>query len=133
MAQERVTARLYDPRRGDLAISIDRFEPGRRPFEPLRTNCFSVYLIETGSGVFWADAARHEFGPGQLLFFVPYQHIRFSPALTICGGRAVSRQLLVRRDISRGSRLQRNFVQRSLRDADGRIGRAGPVGRESDL
>ena len=51
----------------------------RKPFEPARTNYFSVYLIESGSGTFWADASHFAFGPGSLLFFVPYQHIRFVP------------------------------------------------------
>jgi AraC-like DNA-binding protein len=53
---------------------------GRQPFEPGRTNYFSIYLIESGSGAFWADAAEFTFSPDSLLFFVPYQHIRFAPA-----------------------------------------------------
>jgi AraC-like DNA-binding protein len=52
---------------------------GRSPFEPARTNCFTVVWIESGGGRFWADAGRHEFGPQSLLFFVPYQHIRIEP------------------------------------------------------
>ncbi|HEY7326305.1 MAG TPA: hypothetical protein VH592_01600, partial [Gemmataceae bacterium] len=68
---------LYDPRRGDQAIRSQRLNLGRKPFEPVRTNYFSVYLIESGSGTFWADASHFSFGPASLLFFVPYQHIRF--------------------------------------------------------
>lgn len=71
---------LYDPRDGDPAIRTQRLELSRKPFEPARTNYFSVYLIETGSGMFWADASQFSFGPASLLFFVPYQHIRFVPA-----------------------------------------------------
>ena len=70
---------LYDPRRGDQAIRTQRLDLNRKPFEPARTNYFSVYLIEAGSGTFWADASHFAFGPGSLLFFVPYQHIRFVP------------------------------------------------------
>lgn len=85
MAQQRVTAGWYDPRRGDSAITIDRFVPGRMSFEPARTNCFSVYLIESGSGTFCADAAQHAFKAGSLLFFTPYQHIRFIPSSAVRG------------------------------------------------
>src|SRR6185312_12422388 len=70
---------LYDPRNGDPAIRTQRLDLGRKPFEPARTNYFSVYLVEVGSGTFWADASHFEFGPGFLLFFVPYQHVRFEP------------------------------------------------------
>jgi AraC-like DNA-binding protein len=38
-----------------------------------------VYWIEAGAGTFWVDAARHRFQRDQLLFFVPYQHVRFDP------------------------------------------------------
>jgi len=70
---------LYDPRKGAPAIRTQRLEPGRRPFEPARTNYFSVYLIDTGSGAVWADAAQFSFAARSLLFFVPYQRIRFVP------------------------------------------------------
>jgi AraC-like DNA-binding protein len=49
------------------------------PIDPARTNYFAIYLIESGSGKFWADASSFAFGPDSLLFFVPYQHIRFVP------------------------------------------------------
>lgn len=74
---------LYDPRKGGQAIRTQRLDLGRRPCEPARTNYFSVYLIESGSGTFWADASRFDFGPGSLLFFVPYQHIRFVPDVPV--------------------------------------------------
>ena len=83
MAKRNVTDDLYDPRRGDQAIRTQRLDLGRKPFEPARTNYFSVYLIESGSGTFWADASRFAFGPGSLLFFVPYQHIRFVPDVPV--------------------------------------------------
>ncbi|HET6426391.1 MAG TPA: AraC family transcriptional regulator [Planctomycetaceae bacterium] len=67
---------MYDPRRGDQAIRTESLCVGRKPYEPVRTNYFAVYLIEAGSGTFWADASSFSFGPASLLFFVPYQHIR---------------------------------------------------------
>lgn len=79
------TGSLYDPRRGDPAIRTDRLQLEREPTEPARTNYFSIYAIESGSGVFWADAAQWEFGAHALLFFVPYQHIRFVPETPVCG------------------------------------------------
>jgi len=70
---------LYDPRKGAPAIRTQRLETGRKPFEPARTNCFSVYLIESGAGTFWADASQFAFAARSLLFFVPYQRVRFVP------------------------------------------------------
>jgi AraC-like DNA-binding protein len=53
--------------------------------EPSRTNYFAVYWIESGSGEFWADAARHSFEAGSLLFFTPYQYIRITPQVPVHG------------------------------------------------
>lgn len=79
MTKQNVSDDLYDPRNGDPAIRTQRLDLGRKPSEPARTNYFSVYLVEAGSGTFWADASQFAFGPGSLLFFTPYQHIRFDP------------------------------------------------------
>lgn len=70
---------LYDPRNGDPALSVRDLELPPGEFEPPRTNRFSVYWIQQGSGEFQADGARHAFGPGSLLFFVPYQYVRLAP------------------------------------------------------
>jgi AraC family transcriptional regulator, transcriptional activator of pobA len=83
MTKRNVGEDLYDPRNGGQAIRTRRLDVGRRPFEPTRTNCFSVYLIEAGSGTFWADASHFAFGSDSLLFFVPYQHIRFVPTAPV--------------------------------------------------
>ena len=83
MAKGSLNPGLYDPRRGDLAIRTQRLDLSCKPFEPARTNYFSVYLTEAGSGTFWADAFHFAFGPGSLLFFVPYQHIRFVPDVPV--------------------------------------------------
>jgi AraC-like DNA-binding protein len=85
MAKRRITGHLFDPRRGDQAIRTERLRIDGKSCEPARTNYFAVYLIESGSGTFWADTSRFPFGPDSLLFFVPYQHIRFAPDAPVHG------------------------------------------------
>ncbi len=85
MVKRNITGNLYDPRNGGQAIHIESLRLEDKPFEPARTNYFSVYLIESGSGTFWADASQFTFGPDALLFFVPYQHIRFAPDAPVHG------------------------------------------------
>jgi AraC-like DNA-binding protein len=85
MAGRGTTDDLYDPRTGGEAIRTERLRLDHTPFEPARTNYFSVHLIESGSGTFWADASQFPFGPGALLFFVPYQHVRFDPDAPVHG------------------------------------------------
>jgi AraC-like DNA-binding protein len=53
---------------------------GKSAVEPVRTNYFSIVWIESGAGQFWANASQHSFRANQLLFFVPYQRIRFAPS-----------------------------------------------------
>src|SRR4051812_36293733 len=79
MAERDASEDLYDPRAGGRAVRTEVLRLDGRPFEPARTNCFAIYLIGSGSGTFWADASRFAFGPGCLLFFVPYQHVRIAP------------------------------------------------------
>lgn len=84
MAVRKAAYELFDPRKGGQAIRIESLRLRDKPFEPVRTNYFSIYLITSGSGTFWADAAQFGFGPRTLLFFVPYQHIRFAPDVPLC-------------------------------------------------
>jgi AraC family transcriptional activator of pobA len=79
MPRSRLTDSLYDPRKGDPPLRLSPFSLNSKPSEPARTNCFSIYWIKSGSGLFWADAAVHRFSENSLLFLVPYQHIRFEP------------------------------------------------------
>jgi AraC-like DNA-binding protein len=88
MTRRSAPEELYDPRRGGQAIRTESLRLEGGPFEPVRTNYFGVYLIESGSGTVWADASQFEFGPGALLFFVPYQHLRFAPNAAV-GGEVV--------------------------------------------
>ncbi len=76
MAKRKITNALYDSRFGGEAIRLESLQVDDQTFQPARTNYFSIYLIESGSGHFWADAAKFSFGPDSLLFFVPYQRIR---------------------------------------------------------
>src|SRR3954453_15623343 len=85
MVNRNGTSDLYDPRGGGQPIRIERLGLDGGPCEPERTNCFAIYLIESGSGTFWADASRFAFGPDSLLFFVPYQHIRLEPESPVLG------------------------------------------------
>jgi AraC family transcriptional activator of pobA len=79
MGERNLTEDLYDPRRGDKAIRTHRLRLDGTPSDPARTNYFAVYFIGSGSGAVWADASKFAFGPDSLLFFVPYQHVRFVP------------------------------------------------------
>lgn len=85
MTKTNLVKNLYDPRKGDSAIRSQSLRLDRKPTDPARTNYFSIYFIESGSGTIWADASSFEFGPDSLLFFVPYQHIRFVPKSPVEG------------------------------------------------
>jgi AraC family transcriptional regulator, transcriptional activator of pobA len=78
MAKRTSNDDMYDPRSGDQAIRLQSARLDLGAFQPPRTNYFVIYLIEAGSGSFWADASQFSFGPSSLVFFVPYQRIRFT-------------------------------------------------------
>jgi AraC-like DNA-binding protein len=79
MPPSRARRDLYDPRRGDLPVRSERVVFGPTSHEPPCTNYFTIFWIIRGGGRFWADAAVHAFEPSTLLFFVPYQFMRFEP------------------------------------------------------
>lgn len=85
MGRTPANQRLYDPRKGSEAIRLTVLTLNREPMAPPRSNYFAVYWIESGSGEFWADAARHSFAAGSLLFFIPYQFIRLAPQAAVRG------------------------------------------------
>src|SRR5665213_1467456 len=76
---------LFDPRKGDEAVTIERLALAGTPYEPGRSNCFTVYWIRSGAGTVWVDTAEHALAPGTLLFFGPYQRIRFVPTRAVRG------------------------------------------------
>lgn len=79
MAKRGTYSNLYDPRNGGQSIRVQSLQLDGEPAEFARTNYFTIYLIESGSGTFWADMSSFAFHSDSLLFFVPYQHIRLAP------------------------------------------------------
>ena len=75
---------LYDPRTGAEALRLFPLTVGGGAYEPPRSNQFAIYWIQRGSGTFSADSAHHVLRPG-LLFFKPYQYIRFEPQSHVAG------------------------------------------------
>lgn len=75
----------YDPQRGDAPFALTAIDVPAGEWEPARTNRFAVIQVESGAGTFWADAGQYPFCGGQLLFFVPYQYVRFEPTEPLRG------------------------------------------------
>jgi AraC-like DNA-binding protein len=73
-----VVQTLYDPRNGAPALAVADPDPAALA-QPHRTNCFAVYWVRAGGGVFWADVGNHSFAAPCLLFSVPYQAVRLVP------------------------------------------------------
>jgi AraC-like DNA-binding protein len=80
-----VTDDLYDPRAGGEPLRARGLRIGDSPHEPARANYFAIYGIESGSGTLAVDAACHRFGPGSLLFAVPYQYVRLAADAPVVG------------------------------------------------
>lgn len=78
---------LYDPRNGDLSLKVTDLDLDPETGIPSRTNYFTVDWLQTGQGTFWADSACYPFQSPALIFFVPYQHIRFEPERSVRGVR----------------------------------------------
>lgn len=76
---------LFDPRRGDRPLGLRALRLAAGDSEPPRTNLFRIVWIGTGEGAVWVDAARHAFEAGTLLFFAPYQRVRFEVAAAVTG------------------------------------------------
>jgi AraC-like DNA-binding protein len=81
------TLELFDPRNGDLTLRVEPLAEQPPLATPRRFNYFTIDWIRQGSGVFWADLARHPFQPGCVLFFNPYQAIRLVPDSALEGTR----------------------------------------------
>jgi len=78
MSKQRVVRSFFDPQRGMPAVRLQEVTV-EGAFEPARTNYFSIYWMEAGSGAFFADAGRFDWIQRSLLFFTPYQYIRIEP------------------------------------------------------
>jgi AraC family transcriptional regulator, transcriptional activator of pobA len=85
MTSVRVSSTFYETGTPHRRVALSRIDLRTTPWEPPRTNCFTVCHIQQGQGRFWADAGHHAYSSRELLFFVPYQHIRFEPAQKTTG------------------------------------------------
>ena len=68
---------LYDPRNGDLSLKVETFEASDYVSVPQRTNYFTVFWVQEGTGTFCAESGQYPFVPNSLLFLVPYQSFKF--------------------------------------------------------
>lgn len=68
---------LYDPRRGDLSLSVEAFDDSTTFSSPQRSNYFTVFWVREGRGTLYAEAGQYPFAANSLLFLVPYQSFRF--------------------------------------------------------
>jgi AraC-like DNA-binding protein len=77
--------RLYDPRNGDLSLTVSDFalEPGEAVED--RTNYFTLHWVRQGKGDFCADSARYSFAAPTLLCFTPYQGTRLEARTAVRG------------------------------------------------
>jgi AraC-like DNA-binding protein len=78
---------LYDPRLGEPALAVTPLAAAAADLvdAPRRSNCFTIVWVRRGRGAFWADLARHGFGPRSLLFLAPYQSLRLVPDSPVAG------------------------------------------------
>ncbi|SKA92820.1 AraC-type DNA-binding protein [Prosthecobacter debontii] len=76
-----IPLRLFDPTRGQLALSVGDLTPERH--HPSRSNCFTILWIPAGRGVFHRGLDSYAFEGPVLLFGSPYQtlFIESSPLL----------------------------------------------------
>ncbi|MGV3719655.1 MAG: helix-turn-helix transcriptional regulator [Actinomycetota bacterium] len=82
-----VALHLYDPRQGEPAFQIAAFGEEWDAAQPQKSNCFTLLWVQEGCGTFWADLAQHPFQEHELLFFVPYQTLKFAPTAPLRGHR----------------------------------------------
>jgi AraC-like DNA-binding protein len=80
-----VKTSLYDPATGGSAVQVERVTWPPRPREPERTNCFSIYWINGGSGTIEVDLSEYPIARGSLVFLSPYRRVRFVPARPVRG------------------------------------------------
>lgn len=64
---------MFDPRRGDIALRLERHADEEALARPRRCNYFTILLVRKGGGVCHADLRQGAFAAPCLLFFSPYQ------------------------------------------------------------
>src|SRR5690242_20137585 len=82
---KQVPLRVFDPRRGDIALKLERFDSSASFSQPQRFNYFTVLWLAQGTGRFDADLTEGEFAAPSLLFFNPYQTFFLSDQTPISG------------------------------------------------
>jgi hypothetical protein len=80
-----VSLELYDPRNGDLSLTVEPFAGSDELSAPQRTNYFTVFWVQEGRGIFCAESGQHPFVANSLLFLSPWQSFRFVPASALRG------------------------------------------------
>lgn len=80
MVLQQFSLQLYDPRNGDVSLKVEPIGDAGFGGTPQRTNYFTVFWIQEGSGVFFAESGEYSFGGDSLLFLSPYQSFKF-----VCG------------------------------------------------
>jgi AraC-like DNA-binding protein len=78
MPTEIDTTDYYEPQSGGQPLRIRPLSFTPHIHEPARTNYFTIYRIESGTGLVAVDDGCHRIDPGFLLFVVPYQYLRFT-------------------------------------------------------
>lgn len=86
-ADRQEALRLFDPRRGDVALKLDTIGAGTDLSQPQRANYFTVLWIREGRGCCHADLVEHRFQSPALLFFNPYQAFFLEPQAELRGVR----------------------------------------------
>lgn len=68
---------LYDPRNGDLSLTVEVLSGSDDLSKAQSTNYFTVYWMQEGEGTFCADLGHYPFVRNSVLFLAPYQSFRF--------------------------------------------------------
>ncbi|WP_437190606.1 helix-turn-helix transcriptional regulator [Planctomicrobium sp. SH527] len=74
--QKRVSQRITDSEWD--SFSIEEVRSDQKFYEPVRSNHFCIWNLNSGAGTAFIDAAQFPFVANQLLFVVPYQYVRFA-------------------------------------------------------
>jgi len=85
MTRHNPAQNLFDPRQGAEALCVRPLQHTPGPWEPERSNYFTIYHIVSGQGEFWADTTRQALAARSLLFFTPYQRIRIHSETELVG------------------------------------------------
>lgn len=63
--------RLYDARKRDAGVTVDRITWAVRPHDAERTSRFGIYWVESGAGRVEVELTAHPFRASSLVFVSP--------------------------------------------------------------